>query len=413
MSVLKRSVTLCFVLAGLCVVSPTASCGAPMATDAPRSALDFDNRPLEEFQVRLLDVAFRTASSYPLNPHVKNRSRAQEKVVKACLELDQPVRALEYIPQIANWRRGAGYAYLARHLVGTAAAEHVERFLALALKHAENPGQAWRRARVKTLVAQTRAMMGQAEAAYGMLDVEHDPAAVAEVVGSEVTAATDEEYEPLADRLNGLIASEEFDKIKGAMFAYADVYNRYYENAELRARIEQQVRASWTTIPITFRIGALRELTEAALAHDDADHALELIEEAEDVRRQYRWDLEHELSMRAELIKLRFRAGDRQTARRQLDEALKLFHARLENTKNHDRAGMLRPLAEAYQVIGEGEQSLEVYRLAVDQGALNPNIRPRTDDLTATCVSMALHHVEPDDKLWRRIREIHQGLVAK
>ena len=76
-------------------------------------------------------VAFAAASAMPLNPHIKNRSRAQEVVVAACLELDQPQRAQRYIEQIANWRRGAGYADLAFHQAQQGRIDQVEPQLEL------------------------------------------------------------------------------------------------------------------------------------------------------------------------------------------------------------------------------------------------------------------------------------------
>ncbi len=41
---------------------------------------------LHESQIQLLKLSYRAATKFPLNPHIKNRSRAQDQVVQACFE---------------------------------------------------------------------------------------------------------------------------------------------------------------------------------------------------------------------------------------------------------------------------------------------------------------------------------------
>jgi hypothetical protein len=60
--------------------------------------------------------------------------------------------------------------------------------------------------------------------------------------------------------------------------------------------------------------------------------------------------------------------------------------------------------------MGDEAGALFVYRQAVEEGVENPNSRPRAEDLSATCCSMALHAVEPDAELWKRIRQISEQL---
>src|SRR5262245_54547858 len=78
--------------------SPTVSQQAPAEAIAPCKA------PLATFQGELLDFAFDVATAIPIQPHIKDRSRAQEQVVAACLELNLRQRAQGYIERIDNWR---------------------------------------------------------------------------------------------------------------------------------------------------------------------------------------------------------------------------------------------------------------------------------------------------------------------
>ena len=60
--------------------------------------------------------------------------------------------------------------------------------------------------------------------------------------------------------------------------------------------------------------------------------------------------------------------------------------------------------------MGDTATALSAYKRAVEEGVENPNSRPRAEDLSATCLSMAVHGVEPDAVLWTRIRQINDGL---
>jgi tetratricopeptide (TPR) repeat protein len=112
----------------------------------------------------------------------------------------------------------------------------------------------------------------------------------------------------------------------------------------------------------------------------------------------------------AKLAALRFRAGQIEKAQEQADKALELFESKRDRIVNIYRAESLQPLAEAYSMMSNTPRALAVYELAVTEGVANPNSRPRAEDLSATCCSMALHAVEPGAELWERIRTIHEGL---
>jgi hypothetical protein len=60
--------------------------------------------------------------------------------------------------------------------------------------------------------------------------------------------------------------------------------------------------------------------------------------------------------------------------------------------------------------MGNTAAALSVYAKVIEAGVENPNSRPRAEDLAATCCSMAVHAVEPDPRLWSRIRSIRDGL---
>jgi hypothetical protein len=170
------------------------------------------------------------------------------------------------------------------------------------------------------------------------------------------------------------------------------------------------IDASCGNMPVFIRLEILTELTDAALAHADQDKALALIEEAQTLMDGARWQPRFVIPLMARLAERRFHAGDEAGARAEVEKTLTLFDAQRATIVNIYRAQTIRPLAEAVYAMGDAETSLNLYRRALEAGMENPNSRPRSDDLVATCCSLALHAVEPDEALMSRIREIRAGL---
>ena len=110
------------------------------------------------------------------------------------------------------------------------------------------------------------------------------------------------------------------------------------------------------------------------------------------------------------IIEMRWRAGDESRARVDAEDLRRRYETQRERIVNIYRAEALHPLAEAYETMGDRITALAVYRRALEEGVVNPNSRPRAEDLAATCCSMAVHGVEPDEVVWTRIMEIAQGL---
>lgn len=361
---------------------------------------------LAPYQGQLLDIAFAAASAMPLEPHIKNRSRAQENVVAVSLELNQPERAERYIEQIANWRRGAGYADLAFCYARQGATEKVEPCLKRA-SEVLNEAEGWRRDRIKAKIAATRVYLGQSQvrAVLRVAAGEWGP-----VTRAEAMTCSEEGFETNMAALEKLASAEGFESAKDALGACVELYGRFYAAAPRRSRAEACIKASWAKLPVFVRIDFLREMADASLAHADFPKALELVDQAKGMMDSTRWEPQAVIPLMAQLAERRFRAGDEAGARAQVQAALELFDAKRQTIVNIYRAQTLRPIAEALHVMGDSAAAIDLYKRAVEAGIENPNSRPRVDDLVATCCSMASHAVEPDAALLGRIQEIQAGL---
>ncbi len=332
----------------------------------------------------------------PADPHIKDRSRCQEAVADTCLRLDRPDLAEQYAQRIDNWRRGSAFADIAIYRARRNELDEARRAMAAANAVAD-AGQDWRNERVKAKLEQANAMLG----ANAMLE-----APAAEPSGppsDQEVRARIAEVAPIAERGN-------FDEIRGVLEGCVVLYGRAFGNADHRTLIEGTITASWTRLPIAVRVELLMSLATTAVEHHDRSRALALVEQAEGITNGATWLPEEHVPALARIAALRSRAGDAAGALQTASAALAAYRASREQTMNFDRADALRPLGEAYGQMNERAKALAIYRLAIDEGAENPNARPRAEDLSATCASMAFAGVEPDAALWSRIRSILGGL---
>ncbi len=353
--------------------------------------------PLPEVQSRLLQTPFEMASALPVQPHIKDRSRAQEKVVDACLTLDQPQRARSYIDRIDNWRRGLGYAGCALYSVRQGVARGVDPLLEEAEKISSTATQEWRRDRIQNRVRQVRSLMAKQRA----------PDAARQAKGGSPGPS---EAEEKLQQIDSMVATGDFDLINNALHEYTELYERFYAHPDVRSRIEEKIKSSWEKTPYFIRIDILLKLAAVSLENGGPAPALRWVDEARAMVDGADWPVKFAVMMPANVADMRFRCGDTETALAELGGALSLFKEQGESIVNIDRADALIPVAEGYAGAGGLDQARAVYALAVEAAVLNPNSRPRAEDLSAICVSMALHRAEPDEALWRRIQELQANL---
>jgi tetratricopeptide (TPR) repeat protein len=406
------------------------------ATGLPRASAAEPGQPLADaalapYRHRLLELAFTTASALPLHPHVKDRSRAQEEVVDACIELGQLRTARGYADRIVNWRRGAACADLALACLERGATEEARACLAIAQEISdglareleqelepegvESP-QDWQRDRIRVKMARVLVAHGEDAKAEALEDgvVESEAGRVDAV---RARRASLEDFEVLIGELQAAVLSSSLERARHALEACLELFDRFYADPERRARAEAALRDPGAKLPEDVLIGLLRQAAEIALAHGDPAKALELVMAA-DARVKKKcgassgWIPEHEIPLRAGLVGMRHRAGDRGGAEQELAAAASRYEEERGNIVEIYRAETVRPLAEAASAMGDLARALGFYRRALEEGAVNVNARQRAEDLAATCISMALHEVEPDAALWERILEIRAGLVA-
>lgn len=392
----------------------TREAGAPgsaAASDDDATPADDLDGVLGAAQVELLEIANEAVSALPLNPFVKDRSREQEDVVAACLELGAPARAERYLDGIVNWRRGAARADLARHLAEHGGdAEAIERHLARAEDLARS-AEDWRRDRIRVKIASVRVLQGRAADAIELETGvgQSEQGKVDRVRARGMTREQIDQYLAAIDEL-ALVAN--FDVLRNALFNVAELHALHYGDAELRELLEQRIQETWDPLPEGIRVDLMLVLAGNAVDADDDAHAIELLDRTRLLVETGRWAAEYRVPVQARMAALRGRAGQTGAARSALEGAAGIFDRDLRTIGKVFRADALRPVAEAWMALGDHEAALAAYRRVVEIGADNNNARPRAEDLAATCLSMAVHGCTPDAALMDRLHELRGGLEA-
>ncbi len=368
--------------------------------------------PLTEDQAKLLDLAMGAASRMPHDPHIKNRSRAQQAVVMACLEMDQPRRAARYVEKIDNWRRGVAAAECALYLIRNEQTENVDRYLRIADAYAELADQDWRRVHIKLRVTEAKMLMGDPNAAGDFRRRNTEDAYRGKTESTHATLMENEDYDVLMERLDQLVGKQLYEPLLNASETYLVLYQRHYEDADKRRELEQKLRESHRNMGGAEVLSMLMALAEAAIENGDHAEALRFIGEADAIVAQANWPShrEYEYVFRAQLAGLRYRAGDAEQARAQVDAIADEFRVNGEKIINIRRAEALVPIAETYQMMGLSDQAREIYEQSIKESRVNPNGRPRAIDLSEICTSMALHGVKPDDTLWTLLHKAYEDL---
>lgn len=384
---------------------------------------------LQPHQRELLELAFATASAIPTMPHIKARSRAQERVLVTCLELEQSQRALRYIEKIDNWRRGVGYADLAFFFAQKGDEQEAARFLAKAREHVDEMSlaakteedgfdgndealegyQAWRLDRVRAKIARTYLWLGQDEKAIEFEEgLEPSECGMVEVVRARTLDP--KEIENVAAALDTVATEGDLERVRNAVNVGLRCLERFYGDEPKRQLFLRKLEACLAKTPVMLRIDYSISIADIALDEGDADTARQFLARAEEVLGSTPLSSEDEIPLRAHLAGLRHRAGEQARARSEIDAAAEKFQAARMQIGDLQRADVLLPLAETYAAMGDAAAALRIYAQAARDGAENPNAVPRADDLVALCCSMARNAVEPDTDLWLRIHRTNAEL---
>ncbi len=357
----------------------------------------------------LLVTAFAVASSMPIDPHERDRARTQEAVAQACIDAGLLDQAEQCANQMAGWRRGNVIALLGQRYAALGQVDKARDCASRAVL-VDVGDTTWGKDMVATEVARIYVKLGDEGKALSLV-TEGQPVERGRVEAARTGNLSAAQLDAQADMFDKAIATMNFDLVRGGIDGYFAWLERVMDDAPRRARALKALSSAIPGLPLDIQVRCDVQLADALFAHGYKELAAAEMDHASKLFRATVFLPEDTAPIGVVIAKARFHMGDVNAARAELDRLRLEYEARAETIMNLRRAASLRALAEGYFLIGDAVDAAHCYKAAVDAGALNPNARPRAEDLSATCVSMALSEFVPSPELLLRIEHIRAGLV--
>lgn len=419
----------------LLVIAPVvlvAACGtlvdkSPTSLASEQVMQAYVDQPIEAYRRDLLELAFDGVSKMPLMPHIKNRSRAQQKVVDACIELGQLKLAYTDIEQIENWQRWLGYANLAYDYAQQGELDTATQLLekiqpALRMSDDRRKGRIvaatpnplvdtledWRYEAVLSRVAEVKMLVK--DGGIAKVDADRYGDLNASRINASVALQNADSFQASMLLLDPYLEDPNFEIVHLGLIKMADLFKEYYDQVDLPAFVEKVVEPKTGKMPVFLRIDILDHLAQVALAHDDIDTVDSLTQKMDELVSPLASTPRFQIPEAVKLVRIRYEAGHEDAARSELDALLSGYTEARDRIVNMYRAELLCLMAEEYDHMGDTAKAIDLYSLAVVEGQENPNSRPRADDLNRICCSMAVHGVQPSETLWADLKRMSDAL---
>jgi tetratricopeptide (TPR) repeat protein len=358
----------------------------------------------------LLDQALRVASSPVGKSHARIKSKLQRDVAECALDLAMTDRALAVAAVIQDWREGEVLALVAQRMARSGDREQAKVCIARAADIASR-SDGWRKERAQAEIGLALALLGDVDTARqfaGQLPQE----LTGRVEAGLSSQVSPEELDRQCDAFDRAIATGSFDVVWSGINGYFAVWERMRLDPERSGRSERAIRAGLTGLPLDLQIRTRIRLADALSMADDRVAACADLEAAEKLLSEFQFTTDVRGAIVRDLAAAWLRQKEPTRARPLVETAVEAYRQTSTAMVDIDHADYLRPLAEALAALGDAEGALSVWALALEAGAVNPNARPRAEDLCLTCLSMARAGVCPSDAMRRSMQSIEVGLKA-
>jgi hypothetical protein len=365
-----------------------------------------------EEQVAILATA-EAILQLPDVPHERTRNRELTKIIELLIHKKDVDTAKAYIDQITNWRAevlktqlACLYLELGRTQPAAALIQEVEELAEtiMGLKsgtlHATGEYASYLEAyddfridRIKVGLSRYYLLLDdKTQAETWSLDVL--PAERAAFSRASAAALTSSNYEAALTINTLLIEGEIFEGRQAGVDGLVELHSIYYADHQKRADLEQRIVSATPSMPIIFRIEWLLEMARTAFTHENETAAEEFYSEARGLLANNAQRPRLFFPLQSSIIKTGFDIGKRSEAKDLADQMYAEFFVQEDRIYNIHRADVLCACAEAFMHIGQPEKATEAYILAMDKAVLNPNSRPRIEDLSLIVNSVSRHASE-------------------
>lgn len=381
----------------------------------------------EETTDALLNLAYAGVSEMPVRPHIKNRSRAQIKVVETALQLNRPEWAAQHIPEIKNWQQWMAKADLACFYAQHGRAADARVLLAELdgiLKTAQDRAsgaivatapnalidslEGWRLKKVMTRTLETREVLNAgsigAPTGYDLSEEEIVALKTGQITGGTLN------YAAAFDQLRRMADTQDFEILHPVLLGMVRLLDMHYTDFQVGDWAEQELFPHFVHTPVFVRVDVLEHLAEVALKHGDKTEVLALCDTMEVYISQAALPAQFHVEEMSRVLKLRLAAGGQGGVLEELNALTADFVERKDSVVSIYRAKPLCSMAEVYALAGQSVQALELYAQAMDEARINPNSRPQAEDLCTLCCSMALAGITPSAEWLSRLESWKEEL---
>lgn len=352
----------------------------------------------------------QVASSLETKAHARVKARLQKDVASTAIEIGLIDVGIRDAEAIQDWRRGQALAIAAQALARKGDRASAEACVAKAVQVAAST-ESSKQEQLNLEIALAMAMLGNVEQArqYGARAPVEFTGRVETQLVSQVSI---DEVDRQCDAFDKAIASGSFDIVGSGVDGYFAVWERVRTDATRGARAEKAIRAALPALPAALQIGVHLQLADALDEVGQHQACMQELQTATTMVRGGDFLPDTLGPLARDVARARARHGDASGAREMLGEMLKRYEQAPTAMVDIERADYLRALAEALQDLGDREAAMHAWTLALEAGSVNPNARPRAEDLCLTMLSMVQSGAEPTDVIRSRMTDIQSGLKA-
>ncbi len=357
----------------------------------------------------LLDLAFQISTSIPTEPFPSDRAKMQALVAQACIKNGSLIQATQYASKIEGWRQGELFALIGQQYATANETQRARDFAARAMEVATNETD-WQRERIVIETAKIYLQLGDSAKVSTLLE-----GATQAELGKLETARTaivlESQLDNQADMFDKAIATMNFDLARGAIEGYLVWLDRVSEDEIRTTRALKAIDDALLGLPLDLQVRYGVDLADHLNKNLKRDLAILKLDKATEIFSATTFLPEDVAPLGAMLARARIRMGDEQSARLILQRLYSEYSTRREGIVNLRRATSLRAMAEGFCELGDRDDAIACYTLALEEGTINPNARPRAEDLGATCISMAEYGISLTPELKNRIDTIRSSLT--
>lgn len=360
----------------------------------------------------LIVNTFDAINKMPTVPHERTRNRELAKMVDTLIESKEYELAEQFIEKIENWRKQQKQVQLATAYFKEGIVQKAEiliqqveaiAYKITSLKSAEpqlsdaervflEQYDDFRVDRIKVALSAYYLEKGEKvkseDWSKNVLPTEQ-----ADFIKLKAFALVGEDYEA-AIIINDMLATgETFEGKCAAIDGYVALYSYYYDDEAKRTELAEKILRYTKTLPIMYRVEWLHKMAVSAHDFNDTINAERFFNEAAALISTVSLGHRMYFPLKSSNIITAFTIGKEEAAAVQAVDLRNKYNEIKTSIFNIYRADLLIACAEAFMAVGNEDASYTAYLDAIDQAGVNPNSRPRVEDLTIIVQSLIRNDV--------------------